>query len=312
MVSRKTLIFWFFSVIFAGLLPYLISLYNLHISIYVLQNIIIAVSWNIVAMTGQMSFGTAGFFGIGAYTATFMWELFKFPTILNIFLGGFLAAVASLIFGLICLRMRGIYFAVTTLGLTEALRVTLIMVHAISFRPLGTSVPVMFGGLKQYAYYFILIIGLASIITEFKIMKSKMFYAFTSIRTDEDGATMIGVNPTRYKIIAFVISSFFIGIAGGFYPFYRGYIEPAAVFDVSISIVGIIMPLFGGLYTALGPIIGAIVLTILSEKLRFFLTANQLIYGLILVIAILFMPKGIVGSINSLREKYPFLFPKAM
>lgn len=290
--------------VFTLTLPMFVSLYNLHIAICILENIIIALGWNILAMTGQISLGTAGFFGLGAYTAVFLSELTNFPIILNIVIGGVASAVASLFVGLICLRMRGLYFAITTLCLSEASKVTIFMLHDITLQPVGTSVPIIFNGSKLYAYYFILAVGLLSLGAQFYAAKSKLFYAFSAIRIDEDSASMIGVNPTLYKILAFIVSSFLIGLCGGFYPFYRGYIEPEVAFSVSISILGVIMPLLGGLHTTFGPVLGAITLTLLSENLRFLLVVNQLVYGLILIAAILFMPKGIIGGIEKWRAKF--------
>jgi branched-chain amino acid transport system permease protein len=128
------------------------------------------------------------------------------------------------------------------------------------------------------------------------IQSTRLNFAFTAIRENEEVANVMGINPTRYKVLAFMVSAFFTGFAGGFYSHYNTYIIPYEVFGLGISIACLVMPIFGGLYTITGPILGTIIVKVIEEYLRVtFSYGHQIAYGLILVLVVLFMPEGVVG-----------------
>jgi branched-chain amino acid transport system permease protein len=133
------------------------------------------------------------------------------------------------------------------------------------------------------------------------LKRSRLYYAFTAIHDDQEAAGMLGIDPTKYKVMAFTISAFFVGIVGGFYAHYISYIDPHAAFSIHISVEAQIMPLMGGLYTVAGPVVGAVILTLLGEYLRITVkTGYLIIYGIILVLIIFYLPKGLMG----LTEKW--------
>jgi branched-chain amino acid transport system permease protein len=161
---------------------------------------------------------------------------------------------------------------------------------------MGVSAPPLFGGNRVLAYYLVLGILGATVAVVWGIQRSRLNFAFTAIRENEEVANVMGVNPTKYKVLAFMISAFFTGFAGGFYSHYNTYIVPYEVFGLGISIACLVMPIFGGLYTIAGPLIGTLLIKVIEEYLRVNISyGHQIGYGLILVIVVLFMPDGLMG-----------------
>lgn len=257
---------------------------------------ILSSSWDILARTGQVSVGQAGLFGIGAYTAALLYQWIRLHPVLGMLAGAILATVVAIFLGYFTLRLRGIYFSITTLAFAEALTVIWLMTPSVTGGAMGVSSPPLFGGNREHAYYLILVALALVIFVVWLIESSRLNLAFTAIRENEDVANVMGINPTRYKILAFMISAFFTGFAGAFYSHYNTYIIPHEVFGVGISIGCLVMPIFGGLYTITGPIIGTIVIKVIEEYLRVTISyGHQIAYGLILVAVVLFMPEGLVG-----------------
>ncbi len=288
-------------IIFLMALPHIIDNYMLHTVITSIIFVTLAISWNMMLNTGQINLAHITFFGIGSYATALMYDKFHLFPIINMIVGGVAAVVLALIIGSITLRMRGIYFAIATLSMVPAMMVVITMTPKITYGSMGIALTPLFGGNRIPTYYFALAIALAALLVSYLVKKSKLNYAFVAIREDEDAAKMIGVNTTRYKIIAFILSSFFTGVVGGFYAYYMNYIEPRTVFNVAMQLRTQVMVIFGGIYSILGPVVGAVSLSFLQEYLRQFLpTGNELIYGIFLVIMILFLPKGVAGFIEKI------------
>ena len=276
--------------------PKLVDSYFLHLTVATFLAMILASSWDILARTGQVSVGQAGLFGIGAYTAALLYQKLHLHPILGMVAGAFLALIVAIGLGYLTLRLRGIYFSITTIAFAEALSVIWLMTPGITGGAMGVSTPPLFGGNREHAYYLILAILALVIFTVWLIESSRLNFAFTAIRENEEVANVMGINPTRYKVLAFMISAFFTGFAGGFYSHYNTYIIPYEVFGLGISIACLVMPIFGGLYTIIGPVIGTILIKAIEEYLRVtFSYGHQIAYGLILVVVILFMPEGLLG-----------------
>lgn len=276
--------------------PHYADPYFLHLTIAALIAMTLASSWDILARTGQVSVGQAGLFGIGAYTAVLLYRWYPLPPLLCMLCGALAATLVSIFLGYLTLRLRGIYFSITTIAFAEALAVICLMIPDFTGGAMGVSVPPLYGGNRTLCYYLILGVVAACIFTVWFIQSSRLTFAFTAIRENEEVANVMGINPTRYKVLAFMISAFFTGFAGGFYAHYNTYIIPYEVFGLSISIACLVMPIFGGLYTIAGPIIGTILIKIIEEYLRVNITyGHQIAYGLILVVVVLFMPGGLVG-----------------
>jgi branched-chain amino acid transport system permease protein len=281
------------------LLPPLLDPYSLHLLILIMVYVVIASSWNILVWTHQISLGHAAFFGIGAYTGAIVYNAWNLPPLCDMVLGGILASLGALIIGVICLRMAPWALAIATLAFSEALKILVIMTPSVTEGAEGIAIPALFGGgesSKIMAYYVALGIAALTVLTAYLLKRSRFYYAFTAIHDDEDGANMMGINPTKYKVMAFTVSAFFVGVVGSFYAHYIAYIDPHAAFNIHISVEAQIMPLMGGLYTVAGPVLGAFILTLLGEYLRITVKTGYLVvYGIILVMVILYLPRGLMG-----------------
>ncbi|MEW6265456.1 MAG: branched-chain amino acid ABC transporter permease [Thermodesulfobacteriota bacterium] len=284
----------FFAVLI--LFPRLVDAYILHLGVAALIAMVLSSSWDILARTGQVSVGQAGLFGLGAYTSALLYRQFGVPPVLGMLGGALVALIVSIALGYLTLRLKGIYFSITTIAFAEALAVVWLMTPQITGGAMGVSTPPLFGGDRIMAFYLILAAQAAVMLVVWYIERSRLNFAFTSIRENEDVANTMGINPTRYKVLAFMISAFFTGFAGGFYSHYNTYIIPYEVFGLGISVGCLVMPIFGGLYTPAGPIIGTIVVKALEEILRVNIAyGHQIAYGLILILVVLFMPEGLMG-----------------
>ncbi|MCL5126307.1 MAG: branched-chain amino acid ABC transporter permease [Deltaproteobacteria bacterium] len=288
-------------------LPIFLGPHSLHIVILTLISLIVATSWNILLLTHQISLGHAGFFGVGAYTCGALCEKFMPIVPLDILVGGIIAALFAVILGVICCRMTVWAIAIVTLAFAEVLKVLVIMVPSIADGAEGIRVPPIFGGVgyeKIACFYLVLFVSLLSLTCAYAIRKSKLYYAFAAVHDDEEAAGMLGVNPLKFKIIAFSVSAFMTGVAGGIFAHYISFIDPYTVFGLHISLDAQIMPLVGGLYTILGPVIGSFVLTSAGEVFRIYFGSGYLIaYGCILVAFVLFLPEGIVGWAQRLARR---------
>lgn len=281
---------------FLLLFPKLVGSYFLHLAVSGALAMILASSWDILARTGQVSVGQAGLFGIGAYSSALLYQKYALPPVLGMLAGALIATAVSIFLGYLTLRLRGIYFSITTIAFAEALTVIWLMTPDITGGAMGISTPPLFGGDREKAYYLILAVLAAVVAVVWLIERSRLNFAFTAIRENEDVANVLGINPTKYKVLAFMISAFFTGFAGGFYSHYNTYIIPYEVFNLGISIGCLVMPIFGGLYTIAGPIIGTVLIKTIEEYLRVtFSYGHQIAYGLILVLVVLFMPEGLLG-----------------
>lgn len=293
--------------VFLASLPSFLSQYSLHLMILVMIYVVIATSWNILVWTHQISLGHAAFFGIGAYTGALVYNAWHFPPYFDILLGGIFASLGAVVIGIICLRMAPWALAIATLAFAEALKILVIMIPGLTEGAEGVAIPPLFGGgevARILCYYFVFAIAILTVLTAYVLKGSKFYYAFTAIHDDEEAANMLGINPTKYKVMAFTISAFFVGIVGGFYAHYIAYIDPHAAFSIHISVEAQIMPLMGGLYTVAGPVVGAFILTLMGEYLRITIKTGYLIvYGIILVIVIFYLPQGLVGLAEKWTKK---------
>ncbi|MCJ7494882.1 MAG: branched-chain amino acid ABC transporter permease [Deltaproteobacteria bacterium] len=283
-------------------IPSVLSQYSLHLMILVMVFVVISTSWNILVWTHQISLGHAAFFGIGAYTAALMYNAWQLPIYFDLVLGGVFASLGAILIGVICLRMAPWALAIATLAFAEAVKVLVIMLPGLTEGAEGVAIAPLYGGgetAKVYAYYLVLAIAFLTVLMAYLLKRSKLYYAFTAIHDDQEAANMLGINPTKYKVMAFTTSAFFVGVVGGFYAHYISYIDPHGVFNIHISVEAQIMPLMGGLYTVAGPVVGAFILTLLGEYLRITVkTGYLIIYGIILVLLIFYLPKGLVGLVE--------------
>ncbi|HWU41588.1 MAG TPA: branched-chain amino acid ABC transporter permease, partial [Candidatus Acidoferrum sp.] len=287
--------------------------YILNIVILSLLFAVLACSWNLICgYTGIFTFGHQAFFGIGAYVSALLAMKAGVSPWLGLLLGGVAAAVIGFMIGLPCLRLRAApYIAITTLAFSEIARIICMNLVGLTRGELGLwgipefpdiSLPgglaiTFTGGQRAAYYYLILIIFLATLVLIGWIIRSYVGLAFRAIRDEQDAALSLGIDTTRFKLLAFIASSFFAGVAGAFYAHYILILTPTSVMSVGVMTEIIAVVLVGGLGTFWGPVIGAFSLTALLEYLREFGEYRFMIYGLILVVTILFMPKGVSSKI---------------
>jgi branched-chain amino acid transport system permease protein len=256
---------------------------------------ILAVSWTLFSgPTGYMSLATAAFFGVGIYTAAVLGNDLPLPVF--IVAGGLASFILALLVGALTLRLRGIYFAIFTFGLVMLISQLLMFweLHVTGTR--GRFVVVID---YNTIYYVMLVIFVVLMLTAYFIRRSRWGLALQSIGENEEAAAHIGINVTLVKVITFALSAFFIGAAGATIATRWTYIDPYIAFDVRISFLPVLMAIFGGMGQLYGPVIGAVIFTYLQEILiTRFSELYMLIFGIILVVAILYMPNGLVGLIQ--------------
>ena len=283
-----------------GIAPAAVSPFVLQFLINLFMLAALAESWNIIGgFTGYASFGNVAFFGIGAYTTGLLLTRVGAPYAIALAAGGILAMLFAAVAGLPILRLRGHYFAIATLGVAEAMRE---VVYNVEFTGAGTGLvmPILRSPLPFY--YSMLAILTAVTLLNWWLSKSRFGYGLIAIREDEDAAAVMGINTPLYKMIAFALSGLFAGLAGGVYAYWITFIDPDAVFKVIITVQMIIMAVFGGAGTVLGPLLGALVMASVSEWLSTHLvTLAELFYGLIVILVVIFMPKGLSDLIRQRR-----------
>ena len=262
----------------------------------------LACGWNIFGgYTGYMNFGHAGFFGVGAYTSALLLLRFGLSPFYTSILGGALAGVLAAIIGYPCLRLRGPYFVLVTFCLGLAARIVVINVE---WTGSSTGLWLPFLKVSMFVnrvifYEAMLAIMVLTILAAMWIERSKFGIGLRAIFQDEDSAETQGVNATKLKIAAFIVSAFLAGIAGSIYGYYRSYIHPDFIFDVSISVLVVLMALLGGRQSWVGPVIGASIVVVINEVLTAYVGIgaefSRIIYGLLLVIVIMYLPNGLIG-----------------
>ena len=278
--------------------------YGQHVLILVMLYITLASAWNILGgFAGQLSVGHAAFFGIGAYTAAIISTKTSLSSWVALLIGPIVVLPLSMFVGWICFRLRGPYFTLATIAVAEVVRLVALNWRELTGGAVGIVMrPSVFSGASKVPYYYlILVIAVSTVALCFWIKSSKLGYYLMAIREDQDTAESIGINATRYKLIALAISAAVTALAGAFYANYFLLVDPTIVLPLSLSVEIVLMTIIGGRGTVEGPVLGAIVLKLSSEVFRtFFEEANLLIYGALLIVVILFMPGGIIGGLRKL------------
>ncbi len=279
--------------------------YVIHLGIMTFLFITIAIGWNILGgYTGQISFGHASFFGIGAYTTAILWLRLGMPPLLTIPLGGLLAAAFGVLWGYPLLRLRGYFFAIATIGVGEATRVLASFWESLTGGSSGLTLPVPKVFSKVPFYYEMLIIAFLVFLLSVWVYRSKFGLGLFAIKDDIDASETLGINTPLYKILALALSGFIVGVGGSFYAQYIFYVEPGDVFSFEKSVNLILINIVGGVGTIFGPIFGALIFLVLQEfVLVLFPNLHLLVYGLLLVLIIIYQPNGLAGLIAYLKRK---------
>jgi branched-chain amino acid transport system permease protein len=286
----------------------------LHLMIMVLMWTVLGAAWNILGgFAGQVSFGHATFLGVGAYTTMILYLQLGIAPWFGIIAGGVGAALIALPIGFICFRLRGPYFALSTLAVAEIVRLVALNWESLTAGPVGLLIttlpkvslmgsPVNWES-KTPFYYIAVVIALAAVLATAVMSRTRMGAYLLAIREDIDSAEAIGINTVQVRVAALSLSAFLAGVAGGFYAMYLRYIDPDAVFAISLSVEMVFIAVVGGLNTVFGPLIGAIFLVTLGETFReHFLVGHLIFYGVFMMIAIRYMPEGIWGKLRLLTN----------
>jgi branched-chain amino acid transport system permease protein len=278
--------------------PYLLRIFTLT-SIFA----ILAASWDLLSgFTGQMNFGHALFFGVGAYGAALLNKYAGIPPWGTIPLGALGAVLSGLIIGIPCLRLRGTYLALTTLAFPIILMGVVFALPDLTGGELGISGIARLAGSRVADYYIavVVMLGLCSIM--WKITDSNTGVIFHAIREDELAVRSSGINTTRYKLLAFSLSGFFAGVSGGLYAHFMRIAGPSTL-EVSMSFTVVIWAIFGGIVTIYGPVGAVFILFPLLELLRFWQEYRMLMFAVVVLLILLYMPDGLFRWLRDKIEK---------
>lgn len=288
------------------LFPLIISdLFIIRLSVVAGVFILLASAHNILMKVGQLSLGPVAFYGLGAYTSAILTTRYHVPFVAAFLLAGVVATVAGWLIGRLTLKMRTAYFVLVTLGFAEFFRLVALNWTAVTNGPMGiTAVPPPAAWFKGYIpyYYFILLLVVIVLVALYRMEHSTIGRAMRAIRENEPLAQSVGISSYRYMMLAALLSSFIIGLGGAFYAHFFQFVGPEIlVFDLTILIV--VMVIAGGRATIAGPVFGAILFTILPEVLRAAAEWRMAIYGLLLMLIMLFMPDGILPALQQLWKR---------
>jgi branched-chain amino acid transport system permease protein len=261
--------------------------------------IVLTLSWAIFSgPTGYISLASAAFFGVGIYTSAVFGKMISLPLLIGI--GALASFCLALLVGALTLRLRGIYFSIFTFGLVVLIQQVLLWWEVVKMHTRGRFVIVVN---NTTIYYVMLTILAMLMLTAYLIGRSKYGLALQSIGEDEEAAAHTGIHVTALKIITFAISAFFTGAAGSIMATRWTYIDPYIAFNPLFSFLPVLMAIFGGMGHFFGPVLGAVIFGYLEEVLiTKFPYYYMLIFGTILVIAILYLPGGLVGLMQKWRK----------
>ena len=254
---------------------------------------VLAQGWNIIGgYTGYASFGNSVFYGLGTYGVAIAMAQFNLPFAVGLLIGIIVAAAFAFALGLPILRLRGPYFAIASLGLSAAMGALFTNLN-IAGANVGLVLPLVRADTMFYELSLALLVAVT--LTIAWISRSRFGMGLIAIREDEDAAGVMGVNTTLYKILALTLSAVFTAAAGGIHAYWITFVDPGGAFDATLNVRMIIMAVFGGPGTVFGPVIGAFILSVVYEYLADSIsTAAALVFGLVIIGAVIFMPKGLV------------------
>ena len=284
--------------------PAFLGAYPLNVARSIMTYMALAISWDMLLRSGQISFGIAGLFGLGSYASALAVLRGGMDPLLSIVFAALFAGAVAFALGFAILRLRAIYFSITTLALMEIFKITIHNLHDFSGGPEGVVLPgTIFGG-NASALYWLCLAGLfITIGTSWYFEKSKLHLALTAIRNDETSARSSGVSIFKYLLIAFVVTSTIQGMMGAIQIQSYGFATPDSSFDANFTLLPLAMALLGGIHSTMGPMAGAVLLGISSEFLKLRMPYGHLVvYGVIIIIVILFMPQGLLGMWRQTRR----------
>jgi len=316
--SRNTFRLWMAIVLFllALVAPALIrSVYGLHLAIMILFYIVLGECWNLVGgYAGQLSFAHASLFAFGAYSSSLLLIKVGIPPYVGLFAAGMVSGIAALVLGFPCFtaKLKGHYFALATVGFAEVMRLLFLrwqfvgMAQGLSLPPTPSLKHFVFVSKIPY-YYAILSFATIVLLVLYIIVGSKLGLYLKAIRENEEKARHLGINTRLYKLIAFFISAFFVGISGTFYAQYILHIDPQSIMTLNHSIKIALVAIVGGIGTLIGPIIGSFIVMGLDEGLRVLFGGEAkgidfMVFGIIVTLIAIFEPRGISKLISRITR----------
>lgn len=314
----RTLVSCAVAALLLALIPLFIqSPYALHIFILLFIGIALGESWNILGgFAGQYSVGHSAWYGIGAYGAFILLQQKNVAPWFGVWVAVALSVIVALAVGWITFRLRGPYFVLASIAVAEIIRLLALNtkdltngaegILAADLPPLKLGDAVITDWISKTPYFYMgLAMAIFCIAVNFVVKRSKLGYYLQAIREDQDAAHSLGIPPTFYKNTALGISAACTALVGSFAAFYVGFIEPQQVFGIDVSVQMVLIAIIGGIGTVAGPVLGAVILVLISEALRTTVAqAHLLVYGILVIVVILLMPDGFLGYIfQRLRRK---------
>jgi len=278
-------------------IPFYATDYWITLLVQILIFTVYASGWNLFSgLTGYTNFGLAWFIGVSGYASSLLIADYQGHWLFAWLIGALFISIISIGVGYILLRIKGVYFAISMVALTEGTRELFGTEYLEPITHGGKGVPFVAGISLPTLYWAVLLLAFLTVLICYKITSSKFGLRLIAIREDEQAAETLGIHTTRAKIIAFVLSAFLTGLAGAIHFTYQNYIDPSFGFTIHLTLTPIVMALFGGVGTVFGPTIGATLFTFIHEILWAELTLLYMaIFGGILILLILFFPQGVIG-----------------
>lgn len=314
-LSKKQLILMGVLLIAAVVLPQLTSsMFVQNLLILILIWSILGMGWNVIGgFTGQVSNGHCMFYGFGAYSVGLTLQYFGWSPLITIFLGMIFSVGVAFVIGKPVLRLKGHAFAICTMALAECMRYVCVNMKFTNGAK-GVSLfqknvnPILFLQFKDAkVYYYIYLVIMLLVLALIKYLsKSKFFYYLRTIKGNEEAAASVGIDVSKYKVYAYMLSAAIVSLGGSLYAQYILYFDPASMMTLNVSMMIVLVAVMGGIGTVTGPIIGAIVIETMSEYTRSFLGQfgglDMVLYGVLVIIIVLFLPGGLLTLPTKIKE----------
>lgn len=281
-----------------ALLPAFVTPYTLSFVLSLAMYVALAGSWNIISgYCGYVSFGHVVFWGVGAYTTAVLVANYSVPWPLALAAGGIGAVLLALLVAYPMLKLTGVYFAISTLALAEAVRVIVSYFRGVTGGGGGINLPPVVS--LHVSYYLMILVALACVAFTYTLAHTRFGRSLIAIRQNETAAASLGIDTTLRKTQALAASAFFAGLAGAVYLLNVSFIDPRTAFDITITLRSIMMSMFGGIGTVLGPLIGTVAFQSISETVwANFPFVHKALLGALIVAIVLLLPQGILPSLR--------------
>lgn len=270
---------------------------------------IIAVSWNMMAGAGLISLGHSAFWGFGAYTAILFANRLGVDFVSSLVIAAVAGALLGTGLAVVTGRLQGIYFAICTLALSEGLRVVAVMLPDLTGGAQGQYLKASLAPPILVIELAAAIAAVAAALIAWYLSTTRYQYAFRAMRANEDAAQMLGIRPLVYRVAIVALCGAMASLAGALHMWYGGYLDPNVAFTLHTTIMAQIAPILGGIYTLSGPLLGSLLAAVLEELTRTWLGniegATLLIYGLALVVCVIYLPQGVRGGLQKLFVSRP-------